>query len=165
MQTPWELFVRYAEGSGYVDTSIQLLPSHTSCLFYVSRQVVETGHPAALEYLLGAGGDANLADREGLAPLHIAARLGDVEAAIMLLERDAIIDAVEKVPTITASSTVCLSVPPATLVGSFTILTSCPHLQNGYSALHLATQEGHDDFVEFLLKDGADIDVKDGEGR
>ena len=38
-----------------------------------------------------------MADKRGCTPLHVAAQLGNVEAATLLLERDARIDAVEKV--------------------------------------------------------------------
>jgi len=33
--------------------------------------------------------------------------------------------------------------------------------QNGLTALHLAAKEGHDDAVEFLLKEGAHIEAQD----
>ena len=38
-----------------------------------------------------------MADKQGCTPLHVAAQLGNVEAATLLLERDARIDAIEKV--------------------------------------------------------------------
>lgn len=59
--------------------------------------MVESGHSATLEHILDAGGDANLADKEGRTPLHVAAKLGDVKAAITLLEHDGNPDAIEKV--------------------------------------------------------------------
>lgn len=38
-----------------------------------------------------------MADKQGCTPLHVAAKMGEVEAATLLLERNARIDAVEKV--------------------------------------------------------------------
>lgn len=62
-----------------------------------SPQSLEGGHPECLQYLLDYGGDANMAEKQGCTPLHVAAKMGEVEAATLLLERNARIDAVEKV--------------------------------------------------------------------
>ena len=59
--------------------------------------MLESGQSGSLQYLLDCGGDSNLADKLGRAPLHVVAKMGDVDAATLLLERDARIDAVEMV--------------------------------------------------------------------
>ena len=60
-------------------------------------QIIESGRSAGLKHLLDSGGDPNVADELGRTPLHIAAKTGDIAAATLLLERDANIDAIEKV--------------------------------------------------------------------
>ena len=47
--------------------------------------------------MLDGGGDPNVADELGRSPLHIAAKTGDITSVNLLLERGAMIDAVEKV--------------------------------------------------------------------
>ena len=73
------------------------VPSLPSSSLHSSHQVLESGRAVCLKYLLDCGGNANMADKRGYTPLHMAAQLGNVEAATLLLERDARIDAVEKV--------------------------------------------------------------------
>ncbi len=51
-----------------------------------------SGAPAALASLLEHGADPNLFDRQGIAPLHIAARHGRVEAIRALVEAGADVD-------------------------------------------------------------------------
>jgi len=58
---------------------------------------VDSNQTECVKVLLDAGADANAADKDGLTPLHIAAHRGMQEVATMLLERDARIDAVDKV--------------------------------------------------------------------
>ena len=48
-----------------------------------------------------------MADKRGYTSLHVAAQLGNVEAATLLLERDARIDAVEKVSCVCVCVCVC----------------------------------------------------------
>ena len=50
-----------------------------------------------VKVLLDGNGDANIADNHGLTPLHVAAHRGEREIASLLLERDARIDAIDKV--------------------------------------------------------------------
>ena len=47
--------------------------------------------------LLSFGGDPNLTDQYGQSPLHLVAKIGDLGASILLLEGDAIVDAVDMV--------------------------------------------------------------------
>ena len=59
--------------------------------------MLESARPESLQHLLDTGGDANIADKQGRTPLHVAAKLGYIDAATLLLERDAKIEAKEKV--------------------------------------------------------------------
>ena len=47
--------------------------------------------------LLDANSDANIADNDGLTPLHVTAHRGMKDIAILLLERDARLSAIDKV--------------------------------------------------------------------
>ena len=58
-----------------------------------------------------------MADKRGYTSLHVAAQLGNVEAATLLLERDARIDAVEKVSCVCVC--VCHHVEPNVIYLSF----------------------------------------------
>lgn len=52
-----------------------------------------------MKHLLEISGDPNLVDELGRTPLHIAARTGDTASASLLLERNAFVNAIEKVDT------------------------------------------------------------------
>jgi len=85
-------------------------------------QVLESGSSACLQHLLDCGGDANMADKQGCTSLHVAAQLGNVEAATLLLERDARIDAIEKV----CDTCICVCVRA---LQSMAILLFCSHTE------------------------------------
>lgn len=38
-------------------------------------------------------------------------------------------------------------------------------MQNGSTPLHYATLQGHNDFVSFLINEGADLNSTDGKGQ
>lgn len=71
--------------------------------------------------LLDSNADANIADNSGLTPLHVAAHRGTKDMATLLLERDAHIDAIDKV--------VCNYHPPVDYISYSTVPVHCimPH--------------------------------------
>ena len=101
-----------------------------------------------------------MADKRGYTSLHVAAQLGNVEAATLLLERDARIDAVEKVSCVCVCVCVCHHMEPI-----LPPLSSSSSHQDGRTALHLATLEGHYSMASSLINDGADVNATDGQGR
>ena len=58
---------------------------------------MDSNHCDCAKLLLDANGDPNIADGNGLTPLHIAAHRGAKDVATLLLERDARIGAIDKV--------------------------------------------------------------------
>ena len=63
----------------------------------LSQLVENMKNTCCLSKLTAGGGDPNLTDRFGRAPLHLAAVSGDIEAAIVLLKGGAMINARDKV--------------------------------------------------------------------
>lgn len=71
-------------------------------LFYKSftvffLQVVECQYLECLKILLDHGAQANVVDVNNSTSLHLAAANGDTDAAVLLLEREAKVDAKDKV--------------------------------------------------------------------
>lgn len=58
-----------------------------------------------LSTLIACGGNTNLTDKFGQTPLHLVAKIGDVDASIVLLEGNATVDATDKVKNLFPIST------------------------------------------------------------
>ena len=71
---------------------------------FLLPQLIETKNTECLSTLIACGGNPNLTDKFGQSPLHLVAKVGDVEASITLLEGDATVDAVDMVSIDTADA-------------------------------------------------------------
>ncbi len=103
------------------------------------------GHLPMVQLLLKRGADPNVASASGETPLMAAAYKGFTEAGQLLIEAGAIINS----QTTSGTTDFFKTSPPV-----------C-----GESALHLAAAYGHQSFVELLLYNGADINIKDHTGQ
>jgi len=103
---------------------------------------------------------------DGFMPLHFACFFAKEDAARLLLEQDAQVDAVAKnpmsvMPLHSAAAGHSLAVVQALLEHG-----APPNAkqQQGWTALHEAAQRGDNDMIALLLKHGADPTVKNDEG-
>ena len=104
---------------------------------------------------------------DGLTPLHLAAKLGQLHQIHMLISTGADVNAVDRhgrIPLMLAFSQQqvhmeCIQ----TLVNDRSFLNQ--QVTDGATVLHMACYLGHCNLVEYLLSKGADARIADGEGR
>ena len=79
--------------------SFVLCDNFTNCYTHILQLVenLKNTSTGCLSKLIASGGDTNLTDRFGRAPLHLAAINGNTEVAIVLLKGGAMINARDKV--------------------------------------------------------------------
>uniref|UniRef100_A0A8C1JQF8 Ankyrin 3 n=1 Tax=Cyprinus carpio TaxID=7962 RepID=A0A8C1JQF8_CYPCA len=124
--------------------------------------------------LLEYGADTNATTRQGISPLHLAAQEGNVDMVTLLLARETAINLGNKsglTPLHLAAqedkvnvSEVLINhgatVDPETKQFAVSLTISCyrtffSHVQNGYTPLHQAAQQGHTHIINLLLQHGA----------
>jgi ankyrin repeat protein len=110
-------------------------------------RAAKAGDVVAMMLLLEKGSDAKLATRTGINPLMAAAGLGTKEEDTTGRRKtqDEAIEAIR------------LAIEAGADVNAVT--------NAGQSALHGAALQGYDRVVEFLVQNGANLDVKDKQGR
>ena len=104
---------------------------------------------------------------DGLTPLHLAAKLGQLHQIHLLISTGADVNAVDRhgrIPLMLAFNQQqvhmeCIQ----TLVNDRSSLNQ--QVTDGATALHMACYLGHYNLVEYLLSKGADARIADGEGR
>ena len=104
---------------------------------------------------------------DGLTPLHLAAKLGQLHQIHLLISTGADVNAVDRhgrIPLMLAFNQQqvhmeCIQ----TLVNDRSFLNQ--QVTDGATALHMACYLGHYSLVEYLLYKGADARIADGEGR
>uniref|UniRef100_A0A0C3UG35 Uncharacterized protein n=1 Tax=Guillardia theta (strain CCMP2712) TaxID=905079 RepID=A0A0C3UG35_GUITC len=119
-----------------------------------------------VKILIQRGADVDLADNEGITPLHYAALSQSFANLKLLLEAGAQINSYDKVNGCSPLHDACyggdlkcvdahldISAPP-----------SCVACSQGAVALHYAAQENKADVVLFLLKNGAKVNLQDCKG-
>uniref|UniRef100_A0A8C2CCR5 CARD- and ANK-containing Inflammasome Adaptor Protein n=1 Tax=Cyprinus carpio TaxID=7962 RepID=A0A8C2CCR5_CYPCA len=113
--------------------------------------------------LIDHGADVNSCNQLGYTPMLLAAELGNAEAFKVLVSKKARLD--ERLPN--QISGLHLAVQSGTLMALLLRVGAQINsiTQDGFTALHLASQSGHTEAVAQLLEGKADIHVKDKQGR
>lgn len=154
-----------ASGSGVVDVCEELI-RHSANLEARDNQgwtplmfCAQEGRLDCLELLLKNGADVNAADFAGRNSLMQAARCGFPEIAIRLLEAGANVHAASG----WANSLIVAATEGKTQVGEILLdhgaLIDELNLKEGYSALMMAAIGGHQEFVEMLIRRGANVNL------
>jgi ankyrin repeat protein len=122
--------------------------------------------PEAVQLFLDRGADVTLQNGKGQAALHQALQRGDPDIIQLVLSRANVnADALDN----NGSTPLHLAASEAEVLSGAQLLLKNGakiDLQNkkGQTALHLASQRGHLDFMELLLNRGAVVDVPDKDG-
>ena len=128
-----------------------------------------TGRTRGLEELLEGEPELALAwSSDGFTPLHLAAYFGRDEAAELLLERGADVNAVSRNESVQAAPLGSAAAGGhAKLVGILLEHGADPNARQagGFTPLHAAAQNGDRDSVEALLESGADPAAANDDGR
>ncbi|KAK9697777.1 hypothetical protein RND81_08G060700 [Saponaria officinalis] len=122
------------------------------------------GSEKCVRLLLDYGADPNCRDQEGSTPLWAAMQGGHETVVKKLRESGANIQAGEVgqyACTATEQNNINLLKKIAQLDGNVTLPTA---KYNGGTALHMAVTEGNIEIVEYLLEQGADVDMPDNQG-
>jgi ankyrin repeat protein len=111
--------------------------------------------------LLDSGADPNMGGKHGYTPLHYAAINNDIALAILLLNRGA-----ESSPDDTSKTPLLLASRGGSVELTKLLIRKEIEVDiDGKNALHLATQNGQVQLLEYLLDVGFDPKVKDARGN
>lgn len=154
-----------AAGGGYLEICDELL-KHSASLEAKDNQgwtplmfCAQEGRLECLEFLLQHGADANATDFAGRTSLMQAARCDYPEIAKRLIAAGANVHSASG----WANSLIVAATSGAVSVGELLIDNGAPiddlDLKEGYSALMMAALYGHREFVEMLLRRGANVNL------
>ena len=119
--------------------------------------------PAVCRILIDAGADIETKDERGCSPLHSACNSGALGNVKMLVEAGAGVNVTDN-----EGSTCLQDAAGCGHIDTVRYLVGLPEVDvntGNYTALHYASAEGDADVVQLLIDAGADIEIKNSDGR
>ncbi|KAJ4457529.1 putative ankyrin 2; brain [Paratrimastix pyriformis] len=122
-------------------------------------------HIVCIKALLDLGARADCTDSRGNTPVHSAARKGDIEVLLLLLERQA--DALSQTNDNGDTPLHCAAINGELGCIKLLLGRGAPILpnSNGDSPLHLVAQSAEEECARYLLDHGAEIDAQNADGN
>lgn len=127
----------------------------------------EGGQMKTIEFLLGKNAKLNLKNELGDTALMRATVVGNLEVVKLLVEKGASIHLKNKkgyTPLMKAAERNYLSIMQFLISKGGNVNEVRILGKDSSTALHLATQEGHRNAVELLIRSGANVNLKDSDG-
>ena len=153
--------VRYLAGLPEVDLNQQSEDGHTALHFAVERK-----HPDVVQVLINMGTDIETKNDKGHSPLHEASISGELTTVKMLVEAGADVRATD------SERTTCLMFAAHSgHTDAVRYLAGLPEVElnqqsgDDRTALHVAVERENPDVVQVLIDAGANIEIKNDEGR
>eukprot|EP00057_Strongylocentrotus_purpuratus_P027277 XP_011681751.1 PREDICTED: uncharacterized protein LOC105446506 [Strongylocentrotus purpuratus] len=132
------------------------------------HSAAQEGHFGVTKYLLTKGVSVNMGDRNGYTPLHIAVLNDDLDIVKVLLEEGALVGvkgANGQTPLHVSSKTG--SVNSSDILAKQAKINGILNCRDdeGLTAIHLATLNGHTSVVESLVSHGASLNIQSHDGK
>lgn len=187
--TPIHAMIRSDLNSSDIENNLEILNDpnfqngNSEPLLYTAIQRNYTHDKSVFNFLISHGADVNLQDKEGKTSLHFAAKqsalLSDKEGndihrddgmiADDLIEHGALVDIQDNEGKTPLHEAVIHGADPRNQSTIQKLLDAGADIDKpdnqGNTPLHLAAQNEHRGLVEFLLKMGADPDIRNKEGQ
>lgn len=116
---------------------------------------------STFEYLIRNGADVLARDHAGWSALHMAASVGEVSMASILVSHAELHEQASSTSSISNTSSISLSSSVSPRAAHFVNLQN----ESGRTALHYASSKGHTEMVSLLIKHGANVEIKDSLGQ